>query len=189
MAIFSGRTEVLSLDCPGGKYFFCAKRWRPIIKMWMDYFEIHGIVLGIGQDDEYKPENEVVMKHYPAITELYSVDFKPFKIDKKGIVWDICRPFFGNHNWVDFIICNAVLEHVIDPFGAMKNLTDILVPGGLMFIFTVGPGAPYHRYPIDCYRFYRDVFIEYAKEFNLKIEDMAFPDSSCFIVYRKNELN
>jgi len=181
MEISPGKTEILNLDCLGGKYFFCAKRWRPLIKTWMDYFKIHGIGLGIGQDNEYKPENEAVMKYYPAITELYSVDIDP---NTKDIIWDICKPY-ERKNWVDFIICNAVLEHVIDPFGAVKNLTDVLVPDGLIFIFTVGPGAPYHRYPIDCYRFYRDVFIEYAEAFNLKIEDMIFPDSFCFIVYRK----
>lgn len=181
MTISNSKTEILNLDYSGGKYFFCAKRWRPVIKVWMDYFNIYGVGLGIGQNDEYKPENRAVMENYPDITDLYSVDFDP---NTDGIIWDICKPY-KRKNWVDFIICNAVLEHVIDPFGAVKNLTDVLVPNGLMFIFTVGPGAPYHRYPIDCYRFYKDVFIEYAKSFNLKIEDTVFSGSSCFIAYRK----
>ena len=177
-----GRTEILNLDCPGGKYYFYAKRWQPIIKIWMDYFNIHGKVLGIGQKEDYDEENKAVMKHYPAITEMYSVDFDP---TTKGIVWDICKPYSGRHNWVDFIICNAVLEHVIDPFGAIRNLRDVLVCDGLLLIYTVGPGAPYHAYPIDCYRFFRDVFIEYSKELNLKIEDMVFEGALCGVVYRR----
>jgi SAM-dependent methyltransferase len=51
-----------------------------------------------------------------------------------------------------FVVCTEVLEHVLDPFAAVRELHRILAPGGLAFVTT-----PYnfriHGPLPDCWRF------------------------------------
>ena len=57
-------------------------------------------------------------------------------------------PFAGDT--FDYVISNAVLEHVRDPFAAAKEITRVLKPGGRMFIL-VPFLQPYHGYPHHYY--------------------------------------
>jgi SAM-dependent methyltransferase len=50
----------------------------------------------------------------------------------------------------DYVISNAVLEHIRDPFTAAKEITRVLKPGGRMFIL-VPFLQPYHGYPNHYY--------------------------------------
>jgi len=69
----------------------------------------------------------------------------------------------------DLIISQAILEHLLNPYKHMCDLASLLAPGGFLIVLTVGPGHPYHRYPIDACRFYPDWFEETAKRLNLDI--------------------
>ena len=55
-------------------------------------------------------------------------------------------------NHFDFVVCTEVLEHVLQPFDAVKEIERILKPGGLVFVST-----PYnfriHGPLPDCWRF------------------------------------
>lgn len=46
----------------------------------------------------------------------------------------------------DYVLSNAVLEHVRDPFAAAREMTRVLKPGGLMYC-AVPFLQPYHGYP------------------------------------------
>ncbi|AZO55834.1 MULTISPECIES: class I SAM-dependent methyltransferase [unclassified Mesorhizobium] len=55
----------------------------------------------------------------------------------------------------DYVISNAVLEHVRDPFAAAREMTRVLKPGGEMFVH-VPFLQPYHGYPHHYYNMTKD---------------------------------
>ena len=56
-----------------------------------------------------------------------SLDFPDF---------DICAPVGERAGTFDVVICEQVLEHVVDPFGAARNLRELTVPGGHVIVST-----------------------------------------------------
>lgn len=52
----------------------------------------------------------------------------------------------------DLIICCSILEHVKAPWEAAKTLTDLLKPGGSIYV-SVPWIQRYHKYPDDYWRF------------------------------------
>ncbi|MCA0029724.1 MAG: class I SAM-dependent methyltransferase [Mesorhizobium sp.] len=55
----------------------------------------------------------------------------------------------------DYVISNAVLEHVRDPFAAAREMVRVLKPGGEMFVH-VPFLQPYHGYPHHYYNMTKD---------------------------------
>ncbi|RUT85512.1 class I SAM-dependent methyltransferase, partial [Mesorhizobium sp. M7A.T.Ca.US.000.02.1.1] len=55
----------------------------------------------------------------------------------------------------DYVISNAVLEHVRDPFAAAREMTRVLKPGGEMFVH-VPFLQPYHGFPHHYYNMTKD---------------------------------
>lgn len=49
--------------------------------------------------------------------------------------FDLCEPIAGTERF-DVVICEQVLEHVVDPFGAAANLRELTVPGGHVIVST-----------------------------------------------------
>lgn len=49
--------------------------------------------------------------------------------------FDICEPLEAGREF-DVVICEQVLEHVPDPWGAAENLLRLCVPGGLAIVST-----------------------------------------------------
>jgi len=47
--------------------------------------------------------------------------------------FDLCAPVDQDRKW-NVVICEQVLEHVIDPFGAVRNLRELCSPGGHLVI-------------------------------------------------------
>jgi hypothetical protein len=103
-----------------------------------------------------------------------------------------------------FIQCNAILEHVVNPFDAAKNLSDALVVGGILYceVPFVQPYHPYSEYKIadgllpkdthgnphggDYWRFTPMAMIELFKE--LELVDI-FQGGSGGIVYVGKRIN
>lgn len=55
-------------------------------------------------------------------------------------------------NYFDLVICCSVMEHVPNPWILAKNISDLVRPGGNLYICV--PWAwKYHPYPEDYYRF------------------------------------
>ncbi|MDH4229434.1 MAG: class I SAM-dependent methyltransferase [Nitrospirota bacterium] len=80
------------------------------------------------------------------------------------------------------VVSYAILEHLIDPYRHVRDLANLLESGGHLVIFTVSPGFPYHRHPIDCLRFYPDWFETVADRSGLKIADRFYGSER--VVYR-----
>lgn len=153
--------------------------YHGLLRDWFDMYKLQGEGLLIGER-----ESEVkisFMKRYQGIKQIYTTDLTGGDIN-----WDITTSFPSIYNMkFDFIICQAVLEHIVDPFGAIKNMKNILRKEGRLFIHTHGPSFIYHAFPIDCYRFFRDAFIAISKRLNLEIEDIFCNENHCFVVYRE----
>ena len=86
------------------------------------------------------------------------------------------------------IISQAMIEHLINPYKHLKDLSEYLEKDGRLIIHTEMPGFQYHRHPIDALRFYPDWFEEIAKpnRLNLQIEKKYIRDFHIFYMYKKN---
>jgi len=58
-------------------------------------------------------------------------------------------------NQADIVLCSSVMEHSELFWLSFLEMVRILKPGGLLYINTPSNGN-FHRYPVDCWRFYPD---------------------------------
>lgn len=89
------------------------------------------------------------------ILSCYNLNFKEIDIDEKRKPDFVCSvenmPIFKN-NSIDIFFCIEVMEHVKNPFNAIKEISRVLKPNGIIigstpFIF------PIHDEPYDFYRY------------------------------------
>ena len=83
------------------------------------------------------------------------------------------------------IVSYAVLEHLIDPYRHVRDLAGLLESGGHLVVFTVSPGFPYHRHPIDCQRFFPDWFETVGARLGLEIADRFYGSERIMYRFRK----
>lgn len=100
--------------------------------------------------------------------EFTSLDFPEF---------DLCAPLAqARRSSYDVVICEQVLEHVIDPCAAARNLRELCVPGGLVIVST-----PFlvkvHELPIyamrDYWRFSARGLRELLERAELEVEQVG----------------
>ena len=65
-------------------------------------------------------------------------------------------------NSVDVVISGSAFEHIEFFWLTTQEIGRVLKPGGL-FCLIVPSAGPEHRYPVDCWRFYRDGLVAIAK--------------------------
>lgn len=74
------------------------------------------------------------------------------------------------HKNFDLIICQALLEHVINPVAVIENLLQLRSDHrSILAIQTVNPYMGMHRYPIDTLRFFPDFFLEHGAKNGLSV--------------------
>jgi SAM-dependent methyltransferase len=83
------------------------------------------------------------------------------------------------------IVSHAILEHLIEPYRHVRDLANLLQPGGHLVVFTVTPGFPYHRHPVDCFRFFPDWFETVAERLELEIHDRFYGDERIMYHFRR----
>jgi len=152
---FNPYTTLLRLPVPRNNWAVPCKSkfYHKALKAWFDHYGLAGTGLLIGEvamGDA--PIKQTFKQAFPTITEVLCVDFTAADMS-----WDITYPAPVDALY-DWVICQAVLEHVVDPIAAIQNMLNVLKPGGKLYIHTHLPEFAYHKYPIDCYRFYPDVF-------------------------------
>ena len=154
-----------------------------IFPLWWQLFPLRGNGLLIG--DEY-PEATALKKWFqdkhPMIENIVASSLENSDMD-----WDITHPLEKEIRF-DWIICQAVLEHVKDPVAAVKNLGSVLNHNGLLFLHSHGPEFKEHRHPIDCYRFMRDGVIALLQLAKLELVDILWTSSHWFALSRKVEI-
>lgn len=107
--------------------------------------------------------------------------------DKKtGIDFDIDLNIKQNFSAkYDIVLTQALLEHIVNPFMAIENFSDLLIDNGLLVLHTHNIKMQYHPYPIDCIRFYKDFFENITQYIDLEL--LEYLEASChiFCVYRR----
>lgn len=73
---------------------------------------------------------------------------------------------------VDVLISGQAFEHIEYFWITMLEIERVLKPGGICCIIAPS-GGPEHRYPVDCWRFYKDGFAAMARFARVKVLDIA----------------
>jgi SAM-dependent methyltransferase len=116
--------------------------------------------------DNYLKSGDVICdignqgKNIPALSNFNCFTLDITESSNPNIVADITK---FNHQikdeYFDVIMCTEVLEHVVDPFSAIRELRRIVKTGGYI-LFTTPLNARIHGPVPDCWRF---------TEFGLKV--------------------
>lgn len=138
---------------------------------------------GVGQE----------ISHY--LKKNYNQDRQIYELETLlGVNWnaqepsyDLCLPNVNLTQAGSFnvLILQSLLEHVIDPVQLIKNLSSILIPGGIIIIFTHNVLMPLHRYPIDTLRFHTDYFLNLGKYIGMDYEYSQNSGNGVYALYRK----
>lgn len=104
------------------------------------------------------------------------------------IIDDICAPSRLQYDRYDGIVCLSVLEHVYDPFAAIKEIHQLLQPRGYLLLhlpFLFRYHAPSDLQFADCYRFSRDGMAWLLKDFSeVSLYSVRGPYSSIFNLHK-----
>jgi len=106
-------------------------------------------VIEIGSQDV----NGTIRSVCPADFDYVGLDFQ----DAKGVDIVITDPYklpFANES-VDVVVSNSCFEHSELFWVLFLEVLRVLKPTGLFYLNAPSNGA-YHRYPVDCWRFYPD---------------------------------
>ncbi len=136
-------------------------------------------------------ENDVSKSQFKA--SYPNIEFKTLeyydKMNKNAdLKYNLCEPWdnIEEIEKFDIVLCQATLEHVYDPYTAIKNLRNVLNVSGALLLHTHVPDMPYHPFPRDYVRFYPDWFIDIEKFMGeLKLTELAVVDVHIFAEYIK----
>ena len=144
---------------------------------------IRGVIVNIVKNVEEDINRVLLPGEYNIDKKYYSqlFDLNDDKIVTTGIgddtdyQWDFEKdpPQMGKF---DFIVSQAMLEHLLNPYKHVVDLSQMLNPGGKLVLHTHVPGFNYHRFPIDCVRFYPDWFEAIAERLDLSVYDRYIGD-------------
>ena len=125
---------------------------------WEAYAPAESKVLLVSETTKVKHAFESLYPHWTILTlDKFTELTDAATAEGCDILGDICAsPSPLSSHSFDLIINQATLEHVYDPFGAMRNLLASLNPGGIIVSHTHPPAMIYHSFPRDYFRFMKD---------------------------------
>ncbi len=138
---------------------------------------------GVGKEmSHYLNTNYNLDRQIYELETLLSVDWNAQEPN-----YDLCLPNVNlrQAGLFNVVILQSLLEHVIDPVQLIKNLSNIVVSGGIIIIFTHNVLMPLHRYPIDTLRFHTDYFLNLGKYIGMDYEYSKNSGNGVYAVYRK----
>lgn len=168
-----------------GGHFICnnlSNGYHGILRQWWDRYKPSPCSwLLIGEKNSIKPS---FVEAYPndqfSTMKFYS------NADETDYVVDICSRNPINTPKFDLVVCQAVMEHVYDPFQAFINLKSITKESGCIFIHTHTPSFLYHSDPRDYIRFHHDWFEDLPKKISgLELLELFDHNGHIFSSYRK----
>lgn len=109
----------------------------------------HVKVVEIGSQDV----NGSIREHCPSRFDYCGIDFVPGKGVDLILDDPYCLPF--DNAVVDIVLTNSCIEHSEMFWLLFLEAMRILKPHGLLYI-NAPSNAEFHRYPVDCWRFYPD---------------------------------
>jgi SAM-dependent methyltransferase len=135
------------------------------------YLKKDDLICDIGNQGKNIPE----LKEYRLITLDITDSTKP------DLVADITS--YNNNipdSHFDALMCTEVLEHVVDPFAAIRELRRILKTGGYI-LFTTPLNARIHGPIPDCWRFTEFGIKVLLRDFELvEFDKLSTPDRNLF---------
>lgn len=161
-----------------GGYHGILKQW------WESYGTENSDFLLISENNVVK---KTFVEAYPR-NNFSTLDFYDNMGEDVDLHYNLCdTSLSGIDARFDVIVCQATLEHVYDPWSALKNMTSILSDGGVILIHTHVPGYYYHPYPRDYVRFHPDWFID-AEQFlpSITLKELFVKDCHIFAAFKKN---
>ncbi|MBX2997200.1 MAG: class I SAM-dependent methyltransferase [Caldilineaceae bacterium] len=126
----------------------------------------NGLNIGAGRTDLHPRMKNLDIVNAPNIDYVAPVEAMP--LDDASI---------------DVIVSQETLEHVSDPFTAMREIHRVLRPGGLLYLqlpFTIG----YHPGPTDYWRFTREGIVRLLETVDLECIDQGITVGSATGFYR-----
>ena len=145
-----------------------------IIKWAMDIHPQR--VLFAGENKETAEQlKQIIKADFVFTTGLGGTDFE----------WDFEKEPPAIEENFDLVVSRAILEHLLNPFKHVLDLSSLLQESGYLILHTVMPGFPYHRHPIDSVRFFPDWFEEVAQRMKLEIVKKKISDTHIFYMYQK----
>lgn len=158
--------------------------YHGILKEWWERYGLGDRSLLISETHAVA---EVFADKYPAskfVTTDYFVDLQPQPTC--DFVWDLCSAEVPHEaRGANSIVCQATLEHIIDPVRAMRNLTEALEPAGMLYVQTHTPAYHYHGWPKDYLRYFPEWFEDIAGVVGLELVELLCVDGHAFAAYRK----
>lgn len=142
--------------------------WHGLIYQWISIYSkkfTNPKVLLVSESVDVKKQlQEDFLNWKIETTDLYwDLQSKP------DIIADICKPDSLPKNKYNLVINSAMLEHVYDPFIAMKNMFSS-IDTGFLISTTHPPHFGYHQHPRDYMRFVIDWWYDMPKNINDNIE-------------------
>lgn len=161
----------------------CSSGYHGLLEQWwMWYFTGVDCLL----ISETRPTKDLFASTYPqkrfTTLDLYT-DLNGGAADYKA---DLCADLSAISVRFDLILCQATLEHVYDPFTAVKNMVGQLRDNGVLLIHTHTPPFPYHAYPRDYCRFCPDWFEDLPKHLTgIRMLQLHATTGHVFAAYRR----
>jgi len=98
----------------------------------------------------------------------------------KTLDWDKADYIINGYDWshipentFDMVISGQAFEHDKFFWKTLENIKKILKPNGIVMIIVPTKGG-FHRYPIDCYRFYADSAIPFSEILDAEILEVVW---------------
>jgi SAM-dependent methyltransferase len=161
--------------------------YHGIMRQWWEYYMRGQDVLLVSENASVKKEFQ---KYYPQWV-IKTLDMYPeiahaqdIECDILGDLADMDNPL-SEHSF-DLIINQATLEHVYNPFGAMKNMFEALRVQGILVSHTHPPGFEYHSFPRDYFRFMNDWWEDLPNIFpDIELLELFEANNHVFSCYRR----
>jgi SAM-dependent methyltransferase len=160
--------------------------YHDILRAW---WEIHGLGVRCLLVSETRAVARVFQGSWPG-TRFVTTDLHVELQSQPecDFVWDLCStaPPDGHREAFSSVICQATLEHVLDPVQALRNLAGVLHPGGMLYVQTHTSAYPYHGYPRDHLRYFPDWFQDVGDLLGtLSLVELLCVDGHAFAAYRR----
>jgi len=118
-------------------------------KIYIERITTHIKIVDIGSRDV----NGTLRNYNPSSSEYIGVDFEP----GKGVDVILTDPYhlpFDDAS-VDFVVSSSCFEHSEMFWLTFLEISRVLKSGGLFYL-NAPSSCGFHRYPVDCYRFFPD---------------------------------
>jgi len=190
--LIGAKTEYKFYDLYGDFNFGLSFRKKNIEGLKQESGKIHGSIIFFLEKYQREYDSLLLAGEGEEVKPVYAklLKLNAEQIDTAGIMkdmdyyWDFEESFPTNKSY-QCVISQSMIEHLIDPFKHIRDLSALLEPEGILIVHTVMPGFDYHRYPIDCFRFYPDWFEEISKRLEMKILDKYIRNSRISYIFQK----